>query len=154
MAIYELVKIYDFYVPGSQMSYKHRNGGGHRKKSVSKGLLKKQGSSVEEAKTDEDKKIETIELKESATEKENPKVTHEETSFVFPKIDKKPGMYYFTFILKHVINSHLQLLYSIFYLLFSIMLLILVIYSICSSIFTTKKIYSSFSLYFFLIFKN
>lgn len=97
------------------MSYKHRNGAGHRKKSVSKSLLKKQGSSVEDNKMDEDKKIETIELKENSIEKENPKPANEETSFVFPKIDKKPGMYQLTLAVKHVINLHLLLLHIQFF---------------------------------------
>lgn len=102
------------------MSYKHRNGAGHRKKSVSKSLLKKQGSSVEEAKMEEDKKIETIELKENATEKEKPKPANEETSFVFPKIDKKLGMYHLILAVKHEINSHILQLFTIYSYTYSI----------------------------------
>lgn len=76
------------------MSYKHRNSSSYRKKSTDK-LLKKQNSSTDDIKTEQDKKIETIELKEddfpkrAATTSEN---KQEETSFIFPKVEKKTGI--------------------------------------------------------------
>lgn len=74
------------------MSYKHRSNASHHKISLNKTLLKKQSSSVDENKLDFDKKIEIIELQENAaTSKENTENSCEETSFIFPKKDRKSG---------------------------------------------------------------
>lgn len=75
------------------MSYKHRNASSHRKKSTDKGLLKKQSSVAEDNRSDSEKKMESIELKETSCvmEKQNSKDSNieETTSLNFLKVDAK-----------------------------------------------------------------